>query len=302
MLSEEIVNELFRSEDMRRHVLENLGSFSKDEIAWIVYYAPISIFRKKELLDMMGSPIDFERFTWYWSIDLLVDLMNLRKNEYVIVYKENARTESVVERNNFYAYEDIKNYFKTQRQDEYIYTIQLYCYNARGDFGPFPRPFYVVNGEICCAACYQGGGIYYEGDAYSIYSPFKAGDIIEIDCRPFVQTRHFLLLRSGDKERGLPIALYMTEYGKVKMEQRFDSNTMFQYCPIPPLYDAKLCEELSVEEETVFSKIIEWLRMDESNAEKIEDYMYKNAKGEGVSPSNIIKFIDDVASNETEKL
>lgn len=43
---------------------------------------------------------------------------------------------------------------------------------------------------------------------YNIHSFFKKGDVIEIDCRPVVQIRHFLLLQSGDEVRGLLDALY----------------------------------------------------------------------------------------------
>jgi len=301
-LDKDVVNELFKSEDMREYVIEKFDSLSHSELTWLVYCAPISIFRKKELLTALGN-VGAESGKWSELMDISASVLQLKEATLFQIQKyfvgnDGVRNRFLLENVSFNKYEEVSEYIKLQDDEaqKYIYIIEVdSCRNIKGKYYS-GKLFWCVNGEVCCAG-YDNQGIDYAYKAYDIYSPFKIGDIVKVDCRPYAKTRHFLLLSSGDEKKGIPAALFLDKGGRIKSIKAVIGE--FRVSPIPFLYDAKVCEELPGIEGGLFATISKWLKTDRKKGKKLIEYL-ENDLWNGVSKEDIEDFMTTYKTEDKE--
>ncbi len=294
MFDKSIVNELFRSEDMRKHIEEQFENLNAYDIAFLIYNAPISIKRKWELLKPLGDSLeDFCEEFGLMHPGFALHLLKLEPREYCVLTKcklKNGRRIELdsVTIHNTQALTDYlakKNFGANYDPTTHWHTLEVWKLDKKEKGLKSPIfDYIVIDGEICYIDCFYGG--------YNVQIPFKCGDVIEVDSRPFLPLKHFVVINKNGYSQ--PILLYINEYSKIDTTPntyKFNRNFL-KSIQIPIWYDAKLFNESLPQDEEILTSISKWINGDVEKCEMLLEFIEENANHEGITQDFVTNFLN----------
>lgn len=260
---EEIIRNIFVSEDMQQYLRRNIKNLKKWQIIEMVCGAPISLSKKRRIFKELSEyecveneeQIDEETFRYYFhEIDKAFDELCvygdqngiLLLNEYVRFGEDVYFSDSVP----FTNYGKLVEHLESCRdeweskQDFVYYIIDKYAVNINGNFEE-TYSFVFLNGELTYFGYFVEN--FYKSEFWgsrdlNLPVPWKLGDIITIPVTPFSEKRTALILEIGDNWDCCSVqVMYVTEDGDIEegalkhADQLHDGKKLL----ISPLYSAK---------------------------------------------------------------
>ena len=166
------------------------------------------------------------------------------------------------------------------------YRLEAWASALDGRWESFRYDFYIYKGEICWFVelrpdRQEHGNVWFmSGDReffngpldLSISTPFKVGDIVNIDCRPFGPPFHAIVIEGRDQfDCCMPQVLFKVPFtdkwsiSALKHKHFYKDAEMHAYCPpLSPLYRLKSVKpEEMTKEDDVLIKVSEALNRDE---------------------------------------
>lgn len=293
-LEPHIINELFASRDMRKYLIENAFDFSEQAICDLIYSAPIDYMRKAELLT---------KFTWTIkscitqanSINKILQDIKLNERELFILcsYCNENNSEVQFETFPFYSYEKALEYINSEEYDDDHTTcwhrLEKWIPDNNGNLTE-TISYEIIHGKLCYHP--------YQEPSYFVPTPFKAGDIIAVDCRPFYPVKHLVVIEAGDnRDCCYPSAIYLNAdgtlaSGAVKHNHIFGGASVS--CPIPALYSAELFTGTLPENEAILTKISHWINGIEARGRALWEFIYKTEltdRTDRIKPEMVLDFL-----------
>lgn len=327
-LKNSIIKELFKNKEYAEFLCgQNLADIS---IIDMICAAPIPLTRKAEMLKDLslyqdGNEEDYVSYnTYYDEIQKALDQLDLKDGEiYLCVgktreYGEETQFESFPSKSiidvygivneetdegkdcsddydNWYILEKWRTATEEDAKREYL----------RGDMVRVGYTYTFVNGEICYFDNFWERfknkkeyrikakfTIFYSGSSLNLPTPWKEGDILEIDSTPFTpKTRVVVISTCKYCDCCFPCCLYLTEndvnVGALKHSHFYN---MSVYENISPLYSAKRFTEELAPAEKVLKTVADYVKGRNEHGEEIFNLVtdYKRKKGEGDSGSSPI--------------
>lgn len=166
-------------------------------------------------------------------------------------------------------YEKIINYYISLKGDIWFYKFD---YDYKKKYKKNPNKSQVLKKLDVCS----------DSEDLNIPTPFKVGDILTIDCRPFAELRKVLVVESGDNRDCCSLqGLYIDNQGEIHIGA-VKHNSIFreyEYIPmISSLYKAEFSEDELSERDKPLQIISEYLNSDEEKGKHLWEYVSENDK------------------------
>lgn len=121
-----------------------------------------------------------------------------------------------------------------------------------------------------------------DSEDLNIPMPFKVGDILTIDCRPFAALRKVLVIEIGDNRDCCSLqGLYIDNQGEIHIGAIKHNSVFRDYECIPKissLYKAGISKDELLERDKPLQIISEYLNGDEEKGKYLWEYVCKNDK------------------------
>ena len=195
--------------------------------------------------------------------------------------------------------EEYEELDEKEKQDAlYWYRLEKYA-PQNGDDELDWRCYYTVapNGEIWYARDLEKdeGRSFDDSQDLNLPVPFEIGDIITIDCRPFVPVKHAVILEKGDNWGCCGVqCVWIAENGKIrtgalKHSTLFDDKSFIR---VSPLYRAEVFDGELPQMEQPLGEISKFAYRDEEKGRNFGKYMFESDKRRiGVDFKDIEKHI-----------
>lgn len=266
--------------EMQQYMMSELSIKDKCMVD-IICTAPISLNVKMELLENLYRKIKHKRSDiWkaYCDIHAAIDVLG-KKGVYdeciFYLFAEWYDTEVFVEKSSgagmFKNISDIIRYIQNEERendsDEGWYRIEAWT-DVEGELSLIYN-FYTFKDEVCwfekMTPYDEIGNVYYRhGKGYygvrllanGIETPFKTGDIVSIDCRPFGPPFNAMILEDRHQfDSSFPTLLYKVPYTEEWRVSSLKWGLFFKcaegggYCsPLSALYRLRLAEDEELQE------------------------------------------------------
>lgn len=301
--------ELIDSEEIRDYLLCNLNNISEQEYVKIIANAPCAIMKKIEMLKELRPSI---RSNWLKDeVDEMIAsateamdaLLHFNRNNSLMVLYQMQTVEYLDEINHEYkdivpvtSYEGILRYLQEfirvvdpgeldpDWEKSIYWDIELYDIDEQGDAKEHYCYTCLGNGEIQYFMEY-GRHIFMDfwHEDINIPLPFQAGDILEIDCRPYNLPAYCLITDMGDNADCCSVRCVYPQAGQwgegaLKHGHYFNaSNQLYPYTQesdfhISPLYRAKCAKGKLLKR---WSKLLELSELVKLNPRAGEQIIYK---------------------------
>lgn len=167
-----------------------------------------------------------------------------------------------------------------QEKEDALYWYRLEKYSPQNDIELDWRCYYTVapNGEIWFAHDLgkDEGRSFDDSQDLNLPVPFEVGDIITIDCRPFVPVKHAVILEKGDNWGCCSVqCVWIAENGKIRTGALkhctlFDDKSFIR---VSPLYRAEVFDGELPQREQPLKKISKFVYQDEEKGKNFGKYM-----------------------------
>ena len=319
MIIKNLLTELFKSNEIIDYLLRTPDYLTEKKLSEIICRAPIDIRRKKDMLFSLWKSCEDKGVTksqYKYNYDLVqCAIDNMRSDTGDIFSVQSCwRGDSDGDFTLCSDFEAALKAIETDMKNEgavwetedsnFWYEIRKWSPEKDGSYSE-KICWFMINGKIM---------YFRRGDKYSridcnkfndfkpyeeinIITPFKAGDILTVDCRPFQPLTRVLILNNfADYDCCSPQALYIGEngtlaVGAVKHSHIFANGN---WSGFSPLYNAERLSKPLAEEEKILEKVQSYIGTDSAKGEKIW-LLVVNGKYDG-EPYNICK-MDEYLNN-----
>lgn len=290
------------SADMREYLSENFEKLNTHDLIGIVGGALRSINFKLNLFTELAEilPHQFDEIDSFYDFEPYVDMYKLAfkdmqfnetekgiflLNQYDYKYERGLGPSPVMTKP-FYTFNaaikyiknDVKDWLNTDDMESALtyFGIEKWV----GDTDLEEKSYYTVSkyGEIwhyysCESDCFHLFGY----DDLNLPVPFKAGDIITLDCRPFIPLSHVVVVSVGDNHDCCSVqCIYFRsdgtiDMGALKHSAVFDAG----FDPeVSPLYKATITREPLPDSENIFYDISNEIRRIAESTNNPDDERY----------------------------
>lgn len=264
----DFIPELFRSEEMGRYLYENAEKLHKWRIIDMIGQAPISLFRKKKMLESLVQFEDLEaemeengygwEQTYEFSLQhaleclsvVLDDGLQAKENEFFILYERfGGRAEGqmgdVLPYASYKMAYDAMHGEHVDYEDEMLWhTMEKWVRKPDGTMEELYE-FTFFKGEPVAYRKKKDGT--YADSKFELQCdlnlpvPFQPGDILEIDSTPTCEKKRVLVWDIGDNEDCCSVqVIYLDEDGLLSSGAlKHDSIFRPEYDALPTLYSAR---------------------------------------------------------------
>lgn len=279
MTIQDIINEIFESQEMKDYLCENI---EKIDIKEVIAASPmITVQRKLEILEWLAENEDLEKeleengdvFSREFIIEdsyaeivkntreALNELYDTEKSSVFLVrflaswgMDDDEYTEA--ELLPFTSYEKALQYMRKQEEEykEYRvwFDVEKWEQDENGNLEK-KWTYVVLKGQVT----YFGHDIFRLSECsqnkdVNLPVPFKAGDILEIQDMPFARKRHVLILDIGDNKDCCSVwHLYIDDDGCIEANAFKHGHIYSSWYATSPLYSAKTFHGALEDEEEV---------------------------------------------------
>ena len=307
--------DLFQSEEMKTYIDENFEDLSSYQINSIICGARISLEGKLEFLNELKETDEIYENS-YNAIKYALNHLVLNGNDIFILKGKGIDEEDLNDNKISPKIYECFPYINCEKVIEYIKEscCQLFEYNT---FEELCDWFVLEKWTLSETGIYEKIIDYYislKGDIWfykfdydykkkyeknpdksqilkkldvcsnsedlNLPTPFKVGDILTIDCRPFAELRKVLVIEIGDNRDCCSLqGLYIDNQGEIHIGA-IKHNSVFrdyEYIPkISSLYKAKISEDELSEKDKPLQMISEYLNGDEEKGKALWEYVSKN--------------------------
>lgn len=286
----DILQEIFPSKEMADYL--STASLDAERIADAVRGAPISLLQKREMLYALAENTNETLYTEQANeIDCAIREMAAKSNG-VFYVKDFWLDEEIweVDPNGYapfltmeQAMEGIREIQAHEEVDEntlWWFGIEKWSPDEKGNLIHIIT-YYVVGDEICYFKRknhdYWADIDYYESTHLNLPVPFRPGDIVEIDCRPFAPVIHAAILEVGDNHDCCCLQAIFPwgeewSMGAVKHGHLYPRH----YAPVlSPLYRISAYQGPLTEKEQLLLQVSRHLRGDDKKGRMLLTFMLK---------------------------
>ena len=203
------------------------------------------------------------------------------------------------------------------------YRLEAWASELEGTWETPRYDFYIYKGEICWFVelrpdRQEHGNVWFmSGDReffngpldLSISTPFKVGDIVNIDCRPFGPAFHAVVIEARDQfDCCMPQVLFNVPFtdkwsiSALKHKHFYKDAEMRTYCPpLSPLYRLRSVkpEEMSKEDE-ILVKVSEALNGDEEQGRLMWNTWHESGC-EGMTEQKVMEIVETIKGNGSDE-
>ncbi len=211
----------------------------------LVCSAPISLFKKRQILERLLSDEPkngAERFDYEARLEVLnsiIDELNLTKEEsgvfLLVGHANEGGRQTDYECAPFKSYPSVQNYlskvFERGGEENVWYTLEKWLPETNGDDLTEVSEFVFIGKEPCFykdlrylgdKSVFKRGfsrkeefSLFFSGNCLNLPTPFSAGDVLKIDCRPFAtETKIIVKDNFSATDCCSPICEYIAANGK----------------------------------------------------------------------------------------
>lgn len=309
-----IINEVFISKDMNKYLTANSQKLRKRDIIDMVCSVPIELKRKSEILEMLAKTERYyvnatpEMITY----ETLAETARYFLNELILKPGElfclctfcnenNSRIQ--IESIPFYSYEKVLEFLENDDydKDSCWHILEKWIPDANNNLIDTIH-YHIIDAKVCYfyadynifknTNLYRPAQYFLDGSTLNLPVPFKAGDIITIDCRPFYPIKHVTILEVGDNRDCCCLTgLYLNSIGNIAIGA-IKHNNIFGRHPIypwiPALYKAEKYNDVLPESEEFLSEVSTWMDHNEQKGQLLWNYIFEHDNdGNGVGISRI---------------
>lgn len=271
MTIQDIINEIFESQDMIDYLCKNTEILSERAKKHMVAASPrISVYRKLEILEWLSENEKGKSATKDTSYESIINntkitLAELQEVEERTIFLVNTMLCSNDKNDNyriedtklFASYDKILQYFE-ELEYGYDKNARLWCdiekWILNEDRNFEKKCSYIMNrGEVIFCHNY---GLHRDectqNKDLNLLVPFKAGDIVEVKDIPFSRKRHTLILDIGDNRDCCSVwQLYADDDGVICSSAFKHGDIFDNWYATSPLYSAKIFHGVLEGEEEV---------------------------------------------------
>lgn len=312
MNRESVLKEIFLSPEMADYLSKR--PLDREKIAEIIAGAPISLERKRELLLALAEEEKSSFFSrTAKKISYALQETRLKPGEIFYLktyyYNESGRPgmeaiapfltwEQVLER-----IQKILGY-QGDGEDALIwFNVEKWTPDGNGRLKN-TYDFTVIGGEACyfyCRASFLRERICFaESRDLNLPVPFRAGDLVTVDCRPYAPLNHAVILEVGDNRDCCCLqALFriedgMWDTGAVKHGSLFPIGCLPDFSP---LYRMKVCRETMPEEDGLLEKVSRFVNESERRGAELWEYIFElqdktRRETQGVEEEQILPYME----------
>lgn len=286
----EIINNCFESKVMKSYLIENIEEIRKCDIIDFVLGAQIELSKKYDYIKAVYDIFQDDKEEFSSAGKLLKELdmanaeLNVSDNEFLLlnenVFNNQIYDDYFLNRDPFSSFDEAIEYVKSlmiDYEDKNIdditkwYEIEKFRKDENGKWNRIITWIVTLDGRVIYVHGDNLPEIGYFIDSLYIPLPFKVGDILKIDCRPFLPPKFGVITGMGDN-RDCCCAQFswITPDGKIqtgalKHNQIFDD---FYYCYMQGLFRAEIYKGESNAEVDRLYPILELIEADERETEK----------------------------------
>ena len=164
-------------------------------------------------------------------------------------------------------YEKIIDYYITLKGDIWFYKFD---YDYKKKYEKNPNTEQKIEKLNVCS----------NSEDLNIPTPFKVGDILTIDCRPFAELRKVLVIEIGDNRDCCCLqGLYIDNQGEIHIGAIKHNSVFREYECIPQissLYKAEISKDELSENDKPLQIMSEYLNGDEEKGKRLWEYAHDN--------------------------
>lgn len=285
--------ELFETTEMREYMNEKFDDLSSRDIAAAVYRARINLQKKLKLFEefkiLYPEVEQYEKYTELFR--RAINNMETRAGDiFIILICECHPKKSSCPTKDFCAafsdYDDAIHYIKNYYREEYLddsqqdettanllcwFIVEKWCKNEEGK----------LEKSICFDVMGTGEVIRFHGDNLvkkpeyfpfdklpNLPVPFKVGDIVTLDCRPYLPKRLGVILEIGDN-RGCCSrqCLYINRKGRIDVGTLIHNSTFFDFhyweSAMSPLYRIEKFQGKIKEKDCILKMVSDYINENE---------------------------------------
>ena len=290
--------EFYKTQEINDDILCNLLSSSA-----------LSIEKKLELF----KPIkDHRAFTEMYEETLAAaKALTLKKGEFFMLstynYWDKINYKSLLFQNAFYSNEALNEYIKNDCECDtnsdamdYWYTLEKW---APCDDGTYELcyVYQLINGVPVYFEKHKNG-FYRNSVSPSMSIPFSKGDVVAIDCRPFVSLKYAVLLEDGyhsDGRNKCFIKVLLQKADGTWIDGLLWGNAAFSpnILPLSPLYRIRKYDDDLGENNSFITAVTDFAK-NEKNGKNLWHKLVKPHLGKlyypGYSKEKVLQFIDEI--------
>lgn len=289
----DILLEIFPSKEMAEYL--STQQLSAEKIADAVRGAPISLVRKRELLYALAESSKETLYTEQADeIDQALRDLEAKTGELFYVWNYWVDPETwETDPDGLGPYLTIERAFQGIREDEAFeevsedslcwYAIEKWCPDGEGNLYT-PITYFVVGDVICYFQKRRADTricepAYFESTNLNLPVPFRPGDIVKIDCRPFAPVAHAVIIEIGDNQGCcclqslFPYGESQWSVGAVKHGHVYPHG----YPELSPLYRIARYQGPLSEAEQVLLQVSQYLQGDEKKGRALWEFVCKTA-------------------------
>lgn len=293
MTIQDIINEVFESQEMKEYLCEHVGKLHKFDIKDMVAASPMAtVQRKLEMLEWLAQGEDLEKeiaeteAEGVWDRDFVIEFSyaEIVKNTREALKGLYDTTKSAIflvrfiacwgseddeckeaELIPFTSYEKAVQYMRKQ-EEEYgesriWFDVEKWEQDENGNLEQ-TWTYVVLKGQVIY---FSHEGYYFckcsQNKDVNLPVPFKAGDILEIQDMPFARKRHVLILDIGDNKDCCAVwHLYINEDGCIEANAFKHGHVFRCWYATSPLYSAKIFQGVLEGEEEVLHIIQKFVK------------------------------------------
>lgn len=308
MSLDDILHEIFPSKEMADYL--STAALSEEQISEALRGAPISLSRKRELFYYLAENNQSKLYLEQASnIDWAIQEMKEKPNDVFYVKDFWLDTEMweidpdgvapflTIEQ----AMEGIREFRDYEEFDEntlWWFGIEKWSPDETGKLRLIVT-YYVFENQICY---FRKGGYdfqfstdYFENANLNLPVPFRPGDIVKIDCRPFAPVIRVVILEVGDNNDCCCLqALFpwgeRWNFGAVKHGHVYPK----YYSPsISPLYRISTYHGPLTDKEQILLKVSSYLQGDDAKGRALWNFMDENRSDDNTRPvDEILAYIE----------
>lgn len=306
---ENIIREIFTSKEMADYLAGS--TLYTEYFAEAVASAPISLNRKLEMYSALAEDDDFFNEGADWLRRIIGEL-ELKQGEFLYLKCfVNEEPKWCIEEHlrPFLKWEHLFEYIDENLKDRYDsvhFRVEKWVPDENGRLIN-PCDFIIINGEVCHGD-YNDHSKHRPEEPFCFHLselrdinlpvPFRAGDIVTIDCRPFAPVSHAIILRVGVNFDCCSVwAMYREddgtyETGALKHGYVFPRSAGF--VPLSPLYRlASYKDELS-EDKRILGEVSSYIDGSEERGEELRNFLviHDLEKGKAKTETQILELIE----------
>lgn len=330
------IEKFIESKQMKEYLIENVDNLNKCDIIEMISGAPADILDKYEMLKELAqyeilTNDEPERYSFRHAADAakkVIDEFSLNPGEVFLInergYDEDELRHKLYGAEPAFSFDAVMRSIKKENEYEeltpedienatYWYDIEKYIPDENGDlrkansfmiapnlevwFGEYGH-IKEKNGDKYFADDMEWPADFYSSQHLNLPVPFEVGDIITIDCRPYVPVKHGVILEKGDNRDCCCIqCAWVTESGNIdigalKHASVFDDK---YFVELSPLYRAETFDGELHENEKFLKVISDFVYRDEEKGRNLWNYIYEQEGHHigGVTPTQIEKYLSE---------